>query len=181
MNKTPTGHDNSETWIIDQQQKKILEEMLLKQRLDKVTTQSMIVNAALQLAENLGWYIWGSRRFNLQKNDLSTDVNIFFQDTGAYDIFCKYLTYLGKQKTNTEKTYRSGHKDVPDWYKKVRREYFTVLDKEIVRRLKGQYTLDQMNIDVSCVEELLTLQQEVTQYAEKILAMQYDPEDRVVK
>jgi len=55
------------------------------------------------------------------------------------------------------------------------------LDKEIVRRLKGQYTLDQMNIDVSCVEELLTLQQEVTQYAEKILAMQYDPEDRVVK
>jgi len=92
-------------------------------------------------------------------------VDIFFTDDDAYGVFCKYLTFVGKQNIETEDIYVDEKK-----YTSVKKKF----SHQVSRLVKGSYSVDTMKLDISCVEEILDPKKEINNYAEKIVDQRYD-------
>lgn len=150
---------------------KVEDELNIK-KVEHVVTQSTLVNTIIELAENLNWYVWGSRRFGMESKD--SDVDIFFTQEKDYECFCNHLTHVWTKDERYMPMYNNinerGHR-----YARVKSRYSNVQNKsiekqwwkQIVVQLKSKYTVDDMPIDVSCVDALLTLKEEVLIYAKR--------------
>jgi len=135
-----------------------LQDTLKLEKVDKVITESTLVNTCIELAESLNWYVWGSRRFNMQRE--VSDVDMFFTQESDYNNFCKYLVWVWSQDIDLGASHHRGPR------------YFWVKNNHIGlqnNQLKNAYTVDGMKIDISCVDTLLSLEEETLIYSKRAL------------
>ena len=148
--------------------KEKLKKLFLANRLSKVTTKSSVVNFAILLAEVLGGYIGGSRRFIGQFSE-SSDLDVFFTKEEEYDSFINYLMSIGKQCSYTTPIFREEKKIISKKYESLKTKVVKVHDRDETHYVKGKYTVDGIYIDVSLVDIILSPEEEAEKYAENLL------------